>query len=218
MGGITSAVAVHKGRSAVGWFFVGFLTGCIGLIIISCLPNQKEQSELMSHMETETRRLREQLKHEQLRNESFQTHMRHRIDAHDNALGVDTRRIGPGPATATPILPGPASPPAAGPTPITPRPGGPTPIRQARPIVPRPSAAPSGRSAPSPQSFTDCQWFVKFGTRKSQPLTFDKLKKFWEIGNLTPDTLVCTGEQENWMPVQDVPGLLDHLNAPEFQT
>lgn len=36
-------IAHRKGRSAVGWFFGGFLLGGIGLIIISCLSNKKEK-------------------------------------------------------------------------------------------------------------------------------------------------------------------------------
>ncbi len=36
-------IAHSKGRSAVGWFFGGFLLGGIGLIIVSCLSNKNEK-------------------------------------------------------------------------------------------------------------------------------------------------------------------------------
>ncbi len=36
-------IAHNKGRSAVGWFFGGFLLGGIGLIIVSCLSNKNEK-------------------------------------------------------------------------------------------------------------------------------------------------------------------------------
>ena len=183
MGGITAGVAVHKGRSAVGWFFIGFLTGGIGLVVCLCMSNQKEQNEVLGHMEKETSKLREQLKYERLRNESFQHHVRTRIDAHDDALGVNTRAIGPGRPQAKPILPSTSL-----------------------------GANPVNRAAlPSPSSFETSEWFVKFGSRSSQSLPFEKLKKFWEIGNLTPETFVCTSECE-WVPVQSVPGLLEELN------
>ena len=251
MGGITSAIAVHKGRSAVGWFFVGFLTGCIGLIIICCMPHATENVARLNHMETEHRRLQEQLKHEQLRNESFQSHTRTRIDAHDSALSMGTRQIGHaggGPAgyiaggtggaggaggagggygggsyggggygapppASQPIVPGPAPGPAPGgygPSPA-PTPGyasGPAPVQGYAPGPGPDMAAPA-----PPASFINCEWYVKFGARRSQPLTFDKLKKFYQIGNLTPDTPVSTNENQEWMQIQNIPGLLEQLSS-----
>ncbi len=37
-------IAHGKGRSAVGWFFGGFLLGGIGLIIVACLSDKSKQN------------------------------------------------------------------------------------------------------------------------------------------------------------------------------
>lgn len=89
--GIVCAVlAPSRGRSAVGWFFIGVITQCFGIILILLLPNLKLEEEKRRRQEEETRRLREQLKKE--RHVSDQRHVtnRDRIDVHDRALGVDT--------------------------------------------------------------------------------------------------------------------------------
>jgi hypothetical protein len=112
MGAITAAIASSKGRNAVGWFFVGFLLGLIGVIIICCMSNLKEQREHRKWTERERRRLREQLAQERIKNEAFRQHTTARLDSHDTELGVDTRsaNVLPGgqPAgalTSTPVAP-----------------------------------------------------------------------------------------------------------------
>jgi hypothetical protein len=95
-GAITAAIASSKGRNAVGWFFGGFFLGCIGLIIILCLSNLKEEQAKWSAQDIEQRRLREQLRQEQLKNEALRQHTVARLDMHDQELGVDTRQAAPG--------------------------------------------------------------------------------------------------------------------------
>jgi hypothetical protein len=95
-GGITSAIAASKGRNAVGWFFLGFFFACISLIIILCLSNVKEEEARWSANEIEQRRLREQLRQEQLKNEALRQHTAARLDLHDKELGIDTRQASPG--------------------------------------------------------------------------------------------------------------------------
>ena len=95
-GGITAAIAHSKGRNAVGWFFIGLLAGCIGLIIIICLSNLNEEKARWSANEIEQRRLREQLRQEQLKNEALRQHTAARLDLHDEKLGMDTRTAAPG--------------------------------------------------------------------------------------------------------------------------
>lgn len=92
-GGITSAIAASKGRNAVGWFFLGFFFACISLIIILCLSNLKEEAAKWSANEIEQRRLREQLRQEQLKNEALRQHTAARLDLHDERLGMDTREV-----------------------------------------------------------------------------------------------------------------------------
>ena len=40
---ISAAVAASKGRTVIGWFFLGLFLGLIGVIIIAVLPNLKKR-------------------------------------------------------------------------------------------------------------------------------------------------------------------------------
>lgn len=40
---ICAGVASSKGRSGVGWFFLGLLLGLIGVVIVLCLPPLNDQ-------------------------------------------------------------------------------------------------------------------------------------------------------------------------------
>ena len=88
---IASLIASRKGRNIVGWFFAGFFIGLIGVIIVACLSNLKAEKARLARAESERRRLREQLRQEKFKNESFRQYSMGRVDAHDPALGVDTR-------------------------------------------------------------------------------------------------------------------------------
>ena len=57
-----SLIANSKGRSAVGWFFIGFFIQWIGLIIILVLSNEADRTRAISSQRADTRRLREQLR------------------------------------------------------------------------------------------------------------------------------------------------------------
>ena len=87
---ICAVLAPGRGRSPVGWFFIGVATQCIGIILILLLPNLKAEEEKERRRREETRRLREQLKKErQVADERHEVH-RTRIGTHDLALGIDT--------------------------------------------------------------------------------------------------------------------------------
>jgi hypothetical protein len=107
-GAICAGIASSKGRNAVGWFFIGFFFSCIGLIIILCLSNLKEEQARWNSQDVEQRRLREQLRQEQLKNEAYRKHTAARLDAHDERLGMNTRQTEPValPAARPAILPG----------------------------------------------------------------------------------------------------------------
>ncbi len=60
-GAITAAIASSKGRSGVGWFFVGFFLPCIGIIVAIAMSDLKEQEKQRQAMTNEQRRLQEQL-------------------------------------------------------------------------------------------------------------------------------------------------------------
>jgi len=94
-GAICAGIASSKGRNAVGWFFIGFFFSCIGLIIILCLSNLKEDQARWDAQNVEQRRLREQLRQEQLKNEAYRKHTAARLDAHDQRLGMDTKQTEP---------------------------------------------------------------------------------------------------------------------------
>ena len=91
---VCAAIASSKGRSVIGWFFIGFLFGLFALIILLVIPNLKEAQAKEEHMEMEQRRLREQLRQEQLKTEQLRKHTQARLDLHDKELDIDTRGIG----------------------------------------------------------------------------------------------------------------------------
>lgn len=86
-----AAIASHKGRSTVGWFFGGFFLQIIGLIIVAVLPNLKAQRAEKQQAQREQRRLREQLRQERLKSEAYRDYSANRLDMHDDVLGIDTR-------------------------------------------------------------------------------------------------------------------------------
>ena len=53
-GGICAAIAQTRGRSAVGWFFIGFFASCIGVILVLVLPDLKAQEEREERMRRES--------------------------------------------------------------------------------------------------------------------------------------------------------------------
>lgn len=89
-GGICAMIADSKGRSAVGFFFLGFFFPCIGNIIILCLDNKKEQEERDAKLRRQNQRLREQLKKDRAVADRRHSESAKRLQAHDRALGLDT--------------------------------------------------------------------------------------------------------------------------------
>jgi len=93
--GIICALIAHsKGRNPVGWFFIGFFFGFVGLIIALVVSNVKDRQEKDKQMEMQQRRLQEQLRQERLKNEQFRKHAQSRLDVHDEKLDIDTRLLG----------------------------------------------------------------------------------------------------------------------------
>ena len=88
---ICAAIANSKGRSVIGWFFIGFFFHILGLIIVLVVGNLKDARQKEMEMQTEQRRLREQLRQERIKNDQFRKHTQVRLDTHDNALGLETR-------------------------------------------------------------------------------------------------------------------------------
>ena len=97
IGIICMIAARQKGRSMVGWFFIGFMLGLIGLVMILVVSNKKEQKAKEEYLELERRRLEEQLQQERIKNEQFRKHAQARLDVHDEALEMDTHQLQPDP-------------------------------------------------------------------------------------------------------------------------
>jgi hypothetical protein len=89
-GGICATIAAGRGRSPVGWFFIGVFTQCVGLILVLVLPNMKVQEEREKRQHRETRKLREQLQKERQVSDQRHNHVERRLGAHDESLGLDT--------------------------------------------------------------------------------------------------------------------------------
>ncbi|MCK5942438.1 MAG: DUF4339 domain-containing protein [Planctomycetes bacterium] len=87
---ICAMIAANRGRSAVGWFFIGVFLSCIGLILVLCLPDLKKAEERERRQRLENRRLREQLAKERQVSDSRHHTVERRLGAHDEALGLDT--------------------------------------------------------------------------------------------------------------------------------
>src|SRR3954467_1553414 len=93
MGGAVAAIANSKGRSPVGWFFVGFFFGIIGLIVVLVSSNLNQEKYARARQDEENRRLREQLRQERIKHETLREYTMRRLDAHDQVLGLDTRAL-----------------------------------------------------------------------------------------------------------------------------
>jgi len=93
-GAICAAIAHDRGRSPIGWFFVGAFFSCLGLILLLVLPNVKQQEAQQSRMRSENKRLRERLRKERMVSDERHAATNQRLAVHDEALGVDT--LGPG--------------------------------------------------------------------------------------------------------------------------
>ena len=90
LGAITAAIADSKGRNPVAWFFIGAVFSCFGILLVLCLPNLKEQKEKERRLEEENRRIREQVRQEQMKLETLRQVTDIRLSYHDKALGMST--------------------------------------------------------------------------------------------------------------------------------
>ena len=65
-GTICAILAHGRGRSAVGWFFLGFFFGCFALVLLLVLPDLRLQEEKERALRRENRLLREQLRKDRM--------------------------------------------------------------------------------------------------------------------------------------------------------
>jgi hypothetical protein len=97
-GAICAIIAAHKGRNAVGWFFIGLLFGLLGVIVACVVSNLKEERARYARANADRRRLREELRMERMQRSQAIGQVNRRIDVHDRAIGIDTERAGKPPA------------------------------------------------------------------------------------------------------------------------
>ncbi|MFT7676917.1 MAG: hypothetical protein ACI8QC_000894 [Planctomycetota bacterium] len=91
-------LADKKGRSAIGWFFMGLFMPILGVILIAVIPDRNEEQTARGDQRDRTRRVEEELRQERSRREALEREVqvaRERIDMHDQALGIETRPLDP---------------------------------------------------------------------------------------------------------------------------
>lgn len=101
-GVICAVLANNRGRSPIGWFFIGLIFTCVGLIVLLVIPDLKVEAQRGRKRNEEARRLREQLKKERQVADQRHEGVQGRLTAHDRALGVDTGAAAPQLASPTP--------------------------------------------------------------------------------------------------------------------
>lgn len=185
-GVICAAIASGRGRSGVGWFFIGFVFGCLPIIILLCLPDLKKEQAKFARINAENRRLKESVKKERMVADSRHRAANLRLTAHDRALNLDTSpmsQIGEGQAPDQPRQIGSTS-------------------MQPPPIPP--SSSP-GAAAP--------RWFYVHDGVQVGPSDLEGLLSAYEAGIIFDDTLVWRSGMDGWDVIADVPEISDLLDG-----
>lgn len=89
-GGICAAIASGRGRSAVGWFFLGLFLNCIALIILLVIPDLKSEAEKTDRLRRDNKRLKERIAKDRQVADQRHENIGKRLDVHDKGLGIDT--------------------------------------------------------------------------------------------------------------------------------
>lgn len=177
MGGAVAAIAHGKGRSPVGWFFIGFLLGVIGLVIVLVVSNVNQEKYLRARQDEENRRLREQLRQERIKHETLREYTMKRLDVHDQVLGVDTRSVQ--------ALPGENAPAALSYAPSD-----------------NPQSAPAEAVVEKPKS--DAWYFEQNGETRG-PVKAEVIQAMLADGQLTGHTLLWADHLPDWRPAAVIP-------------
>jgi hypothetical protein len=180
MGGAVAAIAHGKGRSPVGWFFVGFFFGIIGLIVVLVSSNLNQERYLRARQDEENRRLREQLRQERVKHETLREYTMRRLDVHDQVLGVDTRSLQALPTDApAAYLPG-----AEGATSA--------------------ASSPTPTPEPSPPPRSNAWYFEQNGETRG-PVSPENIQSMLADGQLSGTTLLWADHLPDWRPAALVP-------------
>ncbi len=91
--GIICALVAHgKGRSAIGWFVIGFIAPLLGIILVFVLPDQKANERRLDRIGQQNRRLKERLRQTRIVNRRKLEQVNKRLNAHDRSLDLDTAK------------------------------------------------------------------------------------------------------------------------------
>ncbi|MBI3818905.1 MAG: DUF4339 domain-containing protein [Planctomycetes bacterium] len=90
IGTLCAFIAHGRGRSPVGWFFIGFFFACIGLIVLLVIPDLKKLEAEKNRMLKENRKLREEVRMNREAASRKHAEIEARLKVHDRALRVDT--------------------------------------------------------------------------------------------------------------------------------
>lgn len=91
---LTAAIARSKGRSAIGWFLFAFFFHVIALVVVLFASDLTEIDRKIERRDTRVDRLREQVRQERIKTETFRAEASARLDAHDRMAKIDTRPEG----------------------------------------------------------------------------------------------------------------------------
>lgn len=208
-------IARTKGRNAVGWG-VGMFFSAIhplfwipALIVLCCLSNLKTERAKEQRIERENRRLREQLRQEQIKTESFRQHTAARLDAHDGELGIDTRHTLPDSAST------PAQLEAFGPTGASASlessaSGNGDDLSQLAHASDGSAPAAFSPGAPPVQRVQRSWHYEQFGESHG-PVEESRLIAMLQAGELDATTLVWTENLGDWQPADAVSDLRPHV-------
>lgn len=94
LAGLTAVIAHSKGRSPVGWFIFGFLFNVLALVISLFVSDLREIDRKIRSRDDRVDRMREEVRQERLKHETFRAEAAARLDAHDRLAGIDTRPEG----------------------------------------------------------------------------------------------------------------------------
>ena len=177
MGGAVAAIAHGKGRSPVGWFFVGFFFGIIGLIVVLVSSNVNQEKYWRARQDEENRRLREQLRQERIKHETLREYTMKRLDVHDQVLGVDTKSLQ--------VLPGENAPAA---------------LSYAEPGTPQPAPA-----EVIPQPPKSNAWYFEQNGETRGPVSGEMIQTMLADGQLSGHTLLWADHLPDWRPAAVIP-------------
>jgi hypothetical protein len=209
------AIAASKGRSQVAWFFGGLFLGVTGIIIVAVISNLKQEKAYREQAESERRRLREQLRQERIKSESYRQYSMTRIDVHDRLLGVDTHAAALPGAAPMPALPSDASAAANPDRILTPEEAlaNLTTQHQAAPplatVPPQagawpPAAAPPLAFAPPIPMIPQVAWYYEIGGRPIGPVGEHDVRQLLRERRIDGRTLLWSEDLGEWTSAMEV--------------